>query len=350
MAKRIILIVVIAIIVVVSVLQLRNNKTKTEDRVYQFNKETPIAVQTITIRSENANISNSFSGIFEADRETKLSAEVQGKINKVLVDVGNKVSRGQALVQLDNSLLQLQLEAVDVQIEGLEKDVKRYTVLTDAEAIQGVQLEKTELALKASKVQKATIQEQINKTTIRAAFDGIVTAKLAEAGGFAAPGLPLLQISDLSQMKFNISVPEKNLSIFNEGMVCNIKADAFADTLFLGTLKTINSKANFGNTFSVQFEVKNHRKSKLMAGMSGILNISESDGIRSIIIPSSAIVGTHLNPKVYVVVDGKAKLQEIQVSQRFSNKVVVSSGVKEGDIIVTNGFINVYDGANIILK
>jgi RND family efflux transporter MFP subunit len=350
MAKRIIIIVVIAIIVVVSVLQLRNNKTKTEDRVYQFNKETPIAVQTITLRSENANISNSFSGIFEADRETKLSAEVQGKINQVLVDVGDKVSRGQALVQLDNSLLQLQLEAVDVQIEGLEKDVKRYTVLTDAEAIQGVQLEKTELALKAAKVQKATIQEQINKTTIRAPFDGIVTAKLAEAGGFAAPGLPLLQITDLSQMKFNISVPEKNLAIFKEDMVCNIKADAYSDTLFSGTLSTINSKANFGNTFSVQFEVKNNGKSKLMAGMSGILNISESDGVQSIIIPSSAIVGTHLNPKVYVVVDGKAKLQEIQVSQRFSNKVVVSAGVKDGDVIVTNGFINVYDGVNVIFK
>ncbi len=85
-------------------------------------------------------------------------------------------------------------------------------------------------------------------------------------------------------------------------MVCNIKADAYSDTLFSGTLSTINSKANFGNTFSVQFEVKNNGKSKLMAGMSGILNISESDGVQSIIIPSSAIVGTHLNPKVYVVV------------------------------------------------
>ena len=93
---------------------------------------------------------------------------------------------------MDNSLLKLQLQTVEVQIEGLQDDVNRYTILTEADAVQGVQLEKAKLGLKSAKVQKATLQEQINKTTIKAPFSGVVTAKLSEIGAFAAPGVPLL--------------------------------------------------------------------------------------------------------------------------------------------------------------
>src|SRR5690606_15140527 len=131
-------------------------------------------------------------------KEVKLSAETQGKINSIIVDVGDSVQQGQTLIQLDSSLLKLQLQTIEVQIEGLQDDVNRNTILTEADAVQGVQLEKAKLGLKSAKVQRATIQEQINKTTIKATFSGVVTAKLSEIGAFAAPGVPLLQITDLN--------------------------------------------------------------------------------------------------------------------------------------------------------
>ena len=127
--------------------------------------------------------------------------------------MGDIVQQGQTLIQLDNSLLKLQLQTIEVQIEGLQDDVKRYTILTEADAVQGVQLEKAKLGLKSAKVQRATIQEQINKTTIKAPFSGVVTAKLSEIGAFAAPGVPLLQITDLNILKFTVNVAENNLTI-----------------------------------------------------------------------------------------------------------------------------------------
>ena len=164
-------------------------------------------MQAITLKLESVNNDISYTGTFEPNKETKISADIQGKINSVLVDVGSTVRKGQALIQLDNSLLKLQLQTVEIQIEGLEADVKRYTVLANADAIQGVQLEKAELALKSAKVQKATLMEQINKTTITAPFNGIVTAKLTEEGAFAAPGIPLLQITDISAFEVYCKCP-----------------------------------------------------------------------------------------------------------------------------------------------
>lgn len=348
MLKKIIYIVLALAVVAFTVYKLKTNKETTVSRVYQYNKEQAINVQAITLKLESVKNDISYAGTFEPNKETRISADIQGKINAVLVDVGSVVRKGQALVQLDNSLLKLQLQTVEIQIEGLEADVKRYIVLANADAIQGVQLEKTELALKSAKVQKATLIEQINKTTINAPFSGIVTAKLTEEGAFAAPGIPLLQITDISSLKFTVNVPEQELSQFETNQQYALSADAYPESVLSGKVIMTGSKANMGNSFPVQFSVNNTADLKIKSGMFGKVMLKNNGEEKSIIIPASAIVGTNIQPQVYRIKNGKAILQNITTSTRFQNQVQVSSGLTEGDVIITNGFINLFDGANVV--
>lgn len=350
MKKKIIYIVVALALIVFTVVRLINNKETTQKRIYQYDKETPISVQVDTISHEELSVEYSYTGTFEPNNETKISAEIQGKINSLLVDVGSNVRAGQPLIQLDNSLLKLQLQSVEIQIEGLEADVKRYTVLADAEAIQGVQLEKSLLALKSAKVQKATLLEQINKTTIRSPFNGIVTAKMTEEGAFAAPGIPLLQITDISKLKFTINLPEQEMNQFDMGQTNQLTVDAYSEIILNGEVSMIGSKANMGNSFPVQFLVVNTPDLKIKSGMSGSVLVANSNEQKQIIIPSSSIVGTNIKPQVYKVIQGKATLTDITISKHIGNKIVVEKGLKEGDVIVTNGFINLFDGANVSIK
>lgn len=348
--KKIIGIIAGIAILALVVFKLKTNKEITQSKVYQYDKEQAINVQVDTLRLENMNAEFSYSGTFEPNKETKISAELQGKINAILVDAGSVVSKGQTLIQLDNSLLKLQLQAIEVQIEGLEVDVTRYTILAKSDAIQGVQLEKAELGLKSAKVQKATLLEQINKTTIKASFNGVVTAKLSEEGAFAAPGVPLLQITDIKNLKFTVNVPEKDLSQFKINQSYSLSADAYAEMLLTGKTTMIGSKANMGSSFPVQFMVNNTSDLKIKSGMFGkVLLKSETSG-NGIVIPSSAIQGTENQPQVYIVKNGKALLQNITISNKIQNKAVVSNGLNEGDVIVTNGFINLFDGANVTVK
>lgn len=348
--KKIIGIIAGIAIVALVVLKLKSNKEITQNKVYQYDKKQAINVQADTLQIENVNAEFSYSGTFEPNKETKISAEIQGKINEVLVDIGSVVNKGQPLVLLDNSLLKLQLQTIEVQIEGLEADVNRYTILAKADAIQGVQLEKSVLGLKSAKVQKATLIEQINKTTIKSPFNGVVTAKLSEEGAFAAPGVPLLQITDITTLKFTVNVPEKDLSQFKLNQSYSLSADAYSEILFTGKTTMIGSKANMGSSFPIQFTVNNTSDLKIKSGMFGkVLLKSETSG-KGIIIPSSAIQGTDKQPQVYVLQNGKALLQNITISKKTQNKAVVSNGLNEGDVIVTNGFINLFDGANVTVK
>ena len=297
----------------------------------------------------------SYSGTFEPNKETKISTEIQGKINAVLVDVGSVVNKGQSLVILENSLLKLQLQTIEVQIEGLEADVNRYTILAKADAIQGVQLEKAELGLKSAKVQRATLLEQINKTTIKAPFNGVVTAKLSEEGAFATPGVPLLQITDITTLKFTVNISENDLSKFKLNQNYSIIVDAYSDILLTGKATMIGSKANMGSSFPIQFTVNNTSDLKIKSGMFGkvssiAIGMKNATQEMGIIIPASAIVGSADQPQIYLIKNGKSVLQNITISKNIQNKVVVSSGLKEGDVIVTNGFVNLFDGANVTVK
>ncbi len=350
MKKKIIYIVVALLIIGAVVFRLMNNKKITQNRVYQFNKEQAINVQAIAIKLESTNNDISYSGTFEPNKETKISAEVQGKINKILVDVGSIVQKGQALIQLDNSLLKLQLQTAEIQIEGFEADVKRYTVLAKADAIQGVQLEKSELALKSAKVLRATLIEQINKTTIVAPFSGVFTAKLTEEGAFAASGIPLLQITDISLLKFSINIPEQDLNQFKTNEIYSIFSSVYPEISLSGKLIMTGSKANMGNSFLVQFLVKNTDDLKIKSGMFGQVQLKNNGEEKHIIIPASSIVGTNIQPQVYTVKNNKAILKNVTISSRIQNKILISSGLTEGDTIIINGFINLFDGANVTIS
>ena len=382
--KKIIGIVAGFAIVALVVLKLKNNKEVTQSKVYQYEKEKAIHVQADTLQNEYVNAEFSYSGTFEPNKETKISAELQGKINIIFVDAGAYVHKGQKLIQLDNTLLRHQLYLIDVQIQNaktesnvqlqanqiqlnaVQLDVERYKVLAQADAIQGVQLEKAEQQLetaknqriallqqanlKSAEAQRKSIVEQINKTVIYSPFNGVVTAKLAEIGSFAAPSIPILQITDIQNLKFTVNIPETELRQFQLNNSYSISSDAYPEISLIGKATMIGSKANMGSSFPVQFSVNNTSDLKIKSGMFGKLNMRNANQEKSIIIPTSAIVGSANQPQVYLVKNGKSSLQNITILKKIQNKAVVSSGLNDSDVIVTNGFINLFDGANIIVK
>ena len=345
--KKITGILILVALIAIIVIQLARNKDTSENRIYQYDKEQITLVHTDKIQLANASGDHLFTGTFEAEKEVKINADVQGKILRIYVEEGTHVKKGQNLIKLDDQLLRLQLKSINTQIDGLEVDVQRYTILSEADAIQGVQLEKTLLGLKSAKIQRETLLATISKTTIRAPFSGIVTMKMMEVGAFAAPGMPLLIVTEISNLKFTINATESEIGLFKMGETYKILADRYPELELNGKVSLIGSKGNMGNSFPVEFTLANTADEKLKSKMFGKVIVNATVDKPSILIPTSSIIGSNIQPQVYLVVNGKAKLQNITVSSRVNGKAIVESGVKEGDEIISAGFINLFDGANV---
>lgn len=348
--KKILYITIPLALIVIMVLLLKSNKETAQKRIYTYDKEQAIEVKADTVKYQTEKEQNSFMGIFEPDKETKVSADVQGKIIQMYVDAGSYVKKGQALIKLDDALLKLQLQSAEIQIEGLEADVKRYSILAASDAIQGVQLEKAQLGLKSAQVQRNTLLEQIDRTLVAAPFNAIVTSKMTEVGSFAAPGVPLFQLTDISSLRFTINISESDLNLFHTTQSVEIIADAYPSIPHSGKLSLIGSKGNVANTFPVQFLLKNTPELKIKSGMFGKVIIKDTSNVPRLTIPASAIIGSDIQPQVYVIDKGKARLQNITVSERRKGTAFIQSGLKEGDMVITNGLINLFEGANLSIK
>ncbi len=345
MKKILIYIIPVALFTIVAV-RLVSNKKTTQERVYVYDKEQTVPVFAVKVSEGQLDNQRGFSGVIEPIRESKISAEVQGKVTRVAVEVGQKVAANQVLVQQDVALLQLQLKAAEVQKGGLEADLKRYRILVENEAIQGIQLEKTELALAGLEVQLATLKEQIAKSSIRAPFGGIVTAKMTEAGDFAAPGKPLIQVTDLSRVKLTVQIPESGLNYFQSGSSQLVTINSLSKEI-PAQVTLVGSRGSIGNSFPVELTFENTPDQAVKAGMFGEVVVKNRENSGGLIIPSSALVGSEFEPQVYVIQDGKAKLRAIQIAKRVGDQLLLKSGIKPGDVVIVGGLVNVFEGANV---
>jgi len=348
--KKIINILILISLVAIVVLQLKSNKNVAVNRVYHYDKEQAILVNALKVNTEALDAQYEFTGTFDAKKESKVNSDIQGKIINYYVDKGSRVNKGQPLVKLDDALLQLQLQAINVKIEGLEADRNRYQILTDADAIQGIKLEKTLMGLKAAKIQKKTLQTQIGKTTIKAPFAGVVTMKTSEVGSFAAPGMPLVILTDISGLKFKVNVTENDLGLFALNQTYKIQSDTYPELEIEGVVTAVGSKGNMGNSFPIEFAIKTNKDQKIKSKMFGKVMLDNANQHHVITIPSSSIIGSDIEPNVYVIRNGKATLKPITVGKRLQNKVVVTSGLTAGNQIITSGFINLFEGANVTVR
>lgn len=342
--KRLISILIIVGLFALVIVKLAQNKTASENRVYHYDKEAFIPVFGQIVSGKNKAEEKSYSGVFESINEVKLSADTQGKIVVIYVEEGQKVKKGQALVKIDDSMLKLQLAVLDSKIEGVKKDEARFQKLAAQDAVPAINLEKTQNMLETLSAEKNTLLDQISKSTVKAPFNGIISMKFCEKGGFASPAIPLFEIINQSALKFTIYVPEEDLAYFTKAEVYNIQTNA--KNSLTGSLLQVSSKGGFGNSFKVEFNVPT--ADFIKPNMIGEISFStKNESNDALSIAATAIIGSELNPNIYVVKNRKAVRTPIVITSRNSDRISFKGPVEVGDTVITGGFINIDDNANV---
>lgn len=348
--KKAIYIITTLVITGLLVAWLSSNKKKAEEKVYHFDKQEAILIPVDTASLRDISVENSYTGTFEPFREGKVMGESQGKIIRMDAEPGDFLKKGEVVAQLDDELLRLQLEAVNVQIEGLERDLDRYTVLVKADAVQGIQVEKTQLALDAARIQAKTIREQIGRTTITAPFPGVVTQKFTELGTVISPPVPIIQLTDISRLKMTLNIPESDLKFFRLNQKVNVTASIYPDDYLPGKVIMIGSRGDFSHNYPVQILVENRPDNLIKAGMFGSVKIATVNDELLPSITRRALVGSSVSPQVYVIENGRAILREVTVGLQNDQYASIISGLETGEIVAAGGFINLKDGTPVKVR
>ncbi len=346
--KKTTIIVIIGILAVVSLIGFRLASNKKEiDKKNQMPTNTNAAIPVTATTVAEANVAQQLikTGNLIPFKEADIMATAAGKVTRVNFDLGTSVRQGSTLIQVDSKLKELSLEATQLNIDKLKKDVNRYNTLLAGNATTEIQVNDTKYNYENALNQADQIRKQIQDADVKAPISGRIVKKNIEAGEYVNAGTVLGTILDISRLKVQVLVNEKDVYTLREGQPVRVSADVFPDRVFNGTISYIAPQGNEEHNYPVEITLTNG--GLLKAGTFVNVDFSKKSNQQALQIPRSALVASIKNPYVYVIEGGKARQRQISVGRDFGDTIEVTSGLTAGEQVVTTGQINLSNGSPV---
>lgn len=301
------------------------------------------------------------TGTLHARESSTLSAQVMGRVEKVLVREGDTVRAGQTVVVLDDATLrssvlqaqsgvtaaEQQLAAAQANADLAATTLARYKQLEVQKSVSPQEMDEVTRRAEAATAQVAALRAQVNVvraqqagasamlgySRIVAPFAGTITSRMIDPGAMAAPGIPLLQIDSAGPLELDSTVPESAIAGLHKGMKLDITVDSINGQSLRGTISEIVPAADPA-THSFLIKIALPSSGQLRAGMSASASIPRGSKL-AVLAPRSAIVMRGSLATVLVVgQSGIAQLRYVTLGQTDGDKVEILSGLNGGEKLV----------------
>lgn len=317
-------------------------------------------VRTLTLAPLGAQVVTELSGEVVPRYESRIGFRVGGKIVARKVDVGSVVKHGQVLMQLDASDLQLSqaqakaaAAAADSNLVLAKAELERYRELRSKNFVSQAVLDAKDAAYKsalsAHEQAMAGLKVQSNQSsyaTLVADADGVVTGIDAEVGQVVAAGTPVVRVARSGDVEVRVSIPEDRVNAMRHATAVTVQIWANQNSVMEGHVREVSPAADPATrTFTAKIALPK-AGSDIRLGMTATVGITAPmpAGLR---LPLTALVNDHDKTSVWLVENGRVKLQPVQVGGPVGNEIMIASGLNPGQEIVTAGVNLLRDGQKV---
>lgn len=336
--------IIIAIIVIILIMNKKTTDAKTE---LATGTSAAVSVKMDVVKEASYNVSFSSNASLEAIRELTFVSDVSGRVVRILADEGTFVSKGKALIQVDDELLKADFTSSEAALNSLKKDYDRYKNANSQGGVTDQQLDNITTQLIAAESRYTSSKRRLADATIKSPISGTINKRYIEVGAYLNPGAKLFDIIDDSQLKVYCNVTEQQVLLVKKGQKVRISCNTFPDEVFNGTVTFIGEKADRTLNYPVEVTINQRDKKQLKAGMYVSSYFDMKTEKQGIIIPRNAISGSVKSANVYVVKNAIVSKKAVVVGAIIENNVEIMSGLQVGDSIVVSGIINVNEGTKV---
>ncbi len=312
----------------------------------------PALVVTATVTSEVLTEEVSFLGTVRPLLDSLVASEIEGRVAERLVENGERVEKGQALVRLDATQLATDLQRVEA--EGAETEARlalarrqesRAQELHDSEVLaSGLYDERVaerkalEGRLAGIEARMASIRYDLALATIKAPFTGVVTEIHCEVGEWMGRGETVVRLADLGTIEIRLDVPEQYYSHLSPGKLAPVTIDSLPDLDLSAKIFALVPQADEeARTFPVIIRAVNPGR-RVGAGMLARVQLAVSTGRQALLVPKDAIVRQAQQSVVYVVNgDGTVRAVGVRTRAAGGTRVEVTGEIKAGEMVVVKG-------------
>ena len=315
----------------------------------EVNEKSVIPVKVMTLSMTKIARTIDYTATVLPFEEVNMAPASPGRIDKIYVETGDRVTKGDDLFLMDRT----QLYQQKVQLASLEKDLSRLDTLLRTGSVTQQQYDQMKTQYE---VLKTNVEFMEENTLLRAPFSGIVTGRYFEEGELYS-GTPTTQtgraavvtVMQVNPLKVIVAISEQYYPLIKKGMRATIKADVYENEIFMGTVFRIAPTVNAATrSFNVEIELPN-RNDLLKPGMFVRVSMDLAE-IKALVVPANTVMlqeGTNIR-YVFIAENGMAKRVEVGIGNRFDdNMELVSEVLKEGDQLITEGQAQLINGDKI---
>lgn len=329
--------------------RITKNSSESEKNDKKGDKKPPLNVTAIVVSSKDFSNAISLSGSIEANENVEIRSEVSGIAEKIYFTEGTQVSKGQVLVKVNDIELRAQLSQAFTKQKLASENERRAKLLLQKEAISQEEYDIASAEFRSLKAQTQLIQAQIAKTTIRAPFSGKIGLRNISPGTYVTPTTIITKLVSSNQVKISFSIPEKYASEIDNNATIHFTIPNNTQK-FTAKIYAIEPEIEVATRTLKIKAIADNSAGKLIPGTFANIELALKNIKNAIVIPTEAIVPVQDGKIVFIANNGKAKEVKIETLARTDKDVVVTSGVKSGDTILTSGIMSLKDEADIKVK
>ena len=309
----------------------------------------PMRVSGVVVTLTTFSNAVTVTGSIDANEEVSVSSPVSGIIKGIYFNEGSNVRRGQTLVKIDDSELRAQLAQAMTRQNLASENERRARLLLQKEAISREEFDIASADYRTARAQSQLIRAQIAKTVISAPFSGRIGLRSVSVGDYITPSSPVSNLISVNPVKVTFSVPEKyssavkvnttiSFSVAGSSQVYTARVYAIEPRIESAT-RTLQLRARADNPSGV-----------LIPGSFASISLPLSSVKDAILVPTEAIIPVQDGKKVFITEGGKAKEVMVGTSTRTEKEILITSGLKEGDTVLTTGIMTLKEGSPVIVK
>lgn len=313
------------------------NKSKMDAQAESSKSDKPLVVRSI--QAEKKFLANTLKavGAIESENDVTVISETQGKVVKVLANVGAKLQAGEGIIQIDSEIKYANFIAAEAQFEKAKKDVERYEILRRESGIAENELELARLNLKQAEAHYIIAKRQCSDATIRAPISGTLTERKFNIGDMIQPDAPVATLVNTASLKINVFISESDVIKLRVGESVNISVDVYPEASFTGKIKSISEKATDAGNYAVVVSLANSKGIPLKIGMTARLTFHTHTQQEAVILPRIALQTSEKYAFVYVVENGIAVQKPVVAGRSAGGEIEIVSGLNGGERIVISG-------------
>jgi membrane fusion protein (multidrug efflux system) len=294
-------------------------------------------------------------GSLRARQGVVLKPEVSGRIQALSFGDGQRIQKGQLMVQLDDTLQQAQLKQAEASAAIARTNLQRSRELAAQNFVSQSAVDQNAAALEVAQAQVALAQAQISRMKILAPFDGITGIRSVSVGDYVKDGADLVMIEDVSSLWVDFRLPERYLSRLKPGQSVEVVLDAIPDRKFKAQVDAIDAQLDAnGRSVLVRARMPNG-DGRLRGGMFARVRAVFDVRDKALVLPEEALVPLGNRQVVFKVTDGAsggkvAQRADVKIGMRVPGRVEILEGVAAGDVVVIAGQARLMRGENLAVR